>query len=373
MKHILLILSLIIISFITIKAQESDQNRSSFDYSSTIEVKKKAKLNDSPYAIFGDNTAVLKTNLEEKKDHSLKIPIIENDKQIGLFELDFQTGIVSISNKGKARKISKQLSTEELARFTGIDPMAEKYYSISPYVYVANNPMKYTDPTGMWILLKNGDNSYRYENGQLYEEIMNAKTKKLEYRQYTPIQGSAIEGLFNGLNDLVANSKTGALIVDYFSNDQLNIGIQVSKNADIQGNHVDLGAQGHPDIYMKTNFSGSMMPTERGIQQSPFWLDLGHELAHGVDWVSRGASAGSTQDGLMISSGDILKRTEIFATYMENNMRAESNIPLRTHYFTNTENTMGKGPLLIDNNRGSTFINSVFFPKVSLLKFSNRK
>jgi RHS repeat-associated protein len=35
--------------------------------------------------------------------------------------------------------------------FTTVDPMAEKYYSISPYAYVANNPMRLTDPTGMVI------------------------------------------------------------------------------------------------------------------------------------------------------------------------------------------------------------------------------
>ncbi len=35
-----------------------------------------------------------------------------------------------------------------IGRFTSIDPLAEKYYSISPYVYVANNPMKYVDYRG---------------------------------------------------------------------------------------------------------------------------------------------------------------------------------------------------------------------------------
>jgi len=32
--------------------------------------------------------------------------------------------------------------------FTSVDPHAEKYYSISPYAYCNNNPLKYIDPTG---------------------------------------------------------------------------------------------------------------------------------------------------------------------------------------------------------------------------------
>lgn len=35
------------------------------------------------------------------------------------------------------------------ARFTTLDPLSEKYYSWSPYVYTFNNPMRFTDPTGM--------------------------------------------------------------------------------------------------------------------------------------------------------------------------------------------------------------------------------
>ena len=34
--------------------------------------------------------------------------------------------------------------------FTTIDPMAEKYYSWSPYVYCTNNPLRLIDPTGMY-------------------------------------------------------------------------------------------------------------------------------------------------------------------------------------------------------------------------------
>lgn len=51
-----------------------------------------------------------------------------------------------------------------------IDPLSEKYYSISPYVYVANNPMKYIDPTGMWIstdVEKNKNGTYSVVGGKL--------------------------------------------------------------------------------------------------------------------------------------------------------------------------------------------------------------
>jgi len=36
-------------------------------------------------------------------------------------------------------------------RFTSVDPLAEKYYSISPYAYCMNNPVKYVDPDGRKI------------------------------------------------------------------------------------------------------------------------------------------------------------------------------------------------------------------------------
>ena len=36
-------------------------------------------------------------------------------------------------------------------RFQTMDPLCEKYYSLSPYAYCANNPMRFVDPSGMVI------------------------------------------------------------------------------------------------------------------------------------------------------------------------------------------------------------------------------
>lgn len=40
----------------------------------------------------------------------------------------------------------------EIARFNTIDPLTNIYPWLSPYVYVANNPLRFMDPTGMSIL-----------------------------------------------------------------------------------------------------------------------------------------------------------------------------------------------------------------------------
>ena len=37
-----------------------------------------------------------------------------------------------------------------LGRWHAVDPMSEKYYGVSPYLYCANNPILLVDPNGMW-------------------------------------------------------------------------------------------------------------------------------------------------------------------------------------------------------------------------------
>jgi RHS repeat-associated protein len=51
---------------------------------------------------------------------------------------------------------ARQLSTA-IPRFTTMDPLAEKYYSISPYAYCKNNPVNRIDPNGMADFWHNGE------------------------------------------------------------------------------------------------------------------------------------------------------------------------------------------------------------------------
>jgi RHS repeat-associated protein len=57
----------------------------------------------------------------------------------------------------------------EVGRFLGVDRFADKYPSMSPYQYAANNPLKFIDPTGETVQIVAGNDTVTYTVGMTYE------------------------------------------------------------------------------------------------------------------------------------------------------------------------------------------------------------
>ncbi len=87
-----------------------------------------------------------------------------------------------------------------IGRWHVVDPMAEKYYGISPYVYVANNPLKYIDLSGDSISV--AEFYERDEQGKLinsnqvkaFEFLMSTKEGKALLANYA-MKGQTIAGV----------------------------------------------------------------------------------------------------------------------------------------------------------------------------------
>jgi RHS repeat-associated protein len=68
-----------------------------------------------------------------------------------------------------------------VAKFLNIDPMAGEYYSISPYAFVAGNPIKLIDPTGM-IWDESSLEEVRRLKGNLNNRITELNSKMESYQ-----------------------------------------------------------------------------------------------------------------------------------------------------------------------------------------------
>lgn len=98
-----------------------------------------------PYSLFG-KTHVLGDELQTAD----KIFVIRNfppDSPVDRIEHHTRSGIIKVFGKDGKLAGEKQLTDTENA-WTTPDPLAEKYYSISPYAYCGNNPLKYIDMRG---------------------------------------------------------------------------------------------------------------------------------------------------------------------------------------------------------------------------------
>ena len=228
-----------------------------------------------------------------------------------------------------------------LGRFHTQDRLAENYFGLSPYQYTANNPIRFIDVNGDYIYINDKDgNRYKYDQGQLY-----SRNDDGDWDEYTAEEGSFVHGVYSALNELTGGGDAGEGLVDFFGNEKNNVFVKQNS----EGKNVNRGAT----VLMNPDMKGSTVPTEDGAKESPFYVALGHEMAHTQDYYLRGTE--KVQSTWMTVNGQKITESEKYATHVENQIRGENRLSLRTHYAINPDGSGYNPSRIIDSKGGSLF------------------
>lgn len=204
-----------------------------------------------------------------------------------------------------------------LGRFHTNDRFAEKYYSMSPYQYGANNPARNIDINGDSIITTlTAEIDGKMTNiNYTYKTDVNG-----EYGFFDP-QGNRYSGdnsFMNSLTDALSSlraGKVGNMLVGELMNSSniVNIANRKVNSADPNGTYI---------TWNSSRVDGGI--DENGNRTRPAFIALGHEMAHIQD-VWKGTYDGSLWVGN-------IPNAEKYATHIENQLRSENGLPLRTHY-----------------------------------------
>jgi RHS repeat-associated protein len=102
---------------------------------------------------------------------------------------------------------ARMLSDSEIPLFTTQDPLAEKYYSVSPYVYCENNPVNFIDPDGRQVVGVTKDDALKVQQdlntifaGDQFEKFRGLLTLDKKGKTFNSISSEALAGAIEGMN-----------------------------------------------------------------------------------------------------------------------------------------------------------------------------
>lgn len=303
-------------------------------------------LAQTPYDNFAPEQSV--KSMIELSDMQFKVTNTDPNSEIRSIEFDKNTHSVNLLNDNGNVFKSIQLNSDD-KKFTTMDPLAEKYYSISPYAYCANNPINAVDFNGdsITITQRTGILSFlgigkkqtvTYENGKLYNKDGSTYTGK--------VNGFLAKAV-GGLNDL-RNTTEGNSIVSELQSSSNIFDIQKgSKNEFEDSNRgravsnliVPGSSKGSGGIIRWNPNSTSGGLDVNGGRERASYIGLGHEMAHASD-ANKGVLDFRVHDGLAVAEWD--------AVYRENLIRGQVGVPARSYYAIDisTGIPVGVGPNL---------------------------
>lgn len=233
---------------------------------------------------------------------------------------------------------ARYMDHELMTMWLSVDPMADKYPSISPYAYCAWNPVKLVDPDGKEIWINNGDGKLKYTAGMSSEGLKGFAKKTVDALNNIYYKGSdegvdLINTLCSSKNTFTIKEQEIGKVSEFIESNTADAYARC--NQTFIDHWQDFFKHGHKfgsggDVMWNTE--GYMIFTEKGMRNDPTYQLL-HELCHAYD-----ANFGMLDDrlfnGLEIKEWSACMKANCIGSYM--------GLPQQTIYGGSVDKTLGR-------------------------------
>jgi RHS repeat-associated protein len=245
----------------------------------------------------------------------------------------------------------ERMYQSELGRWTSIDPMAEKYYPVNPYAYVANIPTNLMDPNGaeIWISF-----TYQDEAGKDVTTKLQYKNRELYTSSGDKYDGSdavdplfqLVKGQLNGIQDATKDKEGGEEIAQMFSDLEsskdeheihgffgaANPKAEKMKDMNVNGNRK---RNGFPWSHSTDTYFNPLLWDDADKKETDGvnpMIQLLHEMRHGHDNQMGKPHTGRYIRNEVTGRNEWVDDYEIRGVNTENILRNALGIPRRTSY-----------------------------------------
>jgi len=192
----------------------------------------------------------------------------------------------------------------------------------SPYVSMGNNPIVFNDIMGDTIRVQgtaanaSGPAMWTYKNGGFYDAKGN---------QYSKGADTYVDEVISSIEKISTGGVEGKRLIENLSSNPKYVDIAYNKGYQVSGGSF---------VWMDFGMSTSVFD-EGGESKMDNWLILAHELAHSENFIE-----GKTDNTIWDYVGTKpVTNDEKYATHIENKIRAENGMKLRTYYGILTDGT----------------------------------
>ena len=222
---------------------------------------------------------------------------------------------------------ARYMDYELMTGWLSVDPLADKYPSISPYAYCAWNPIKFVDPDGRKIWLPNGD-----------YYIPNMESSGL---------GKDDAAIVDALNT-ICQSEEGLLMLNVICNQEDNH-VFIHPNSVVSRNDVI----GPPEAFY--NVDKDMLGSGKNVTVDIFWNQINPEKIHTLNGMEANATYNLLDEichaydyctgyGNPSKVGEVYEKNEFQAAYRSNIVRHQlGDYNYRKFYYVSNDGKTGSG------------------------------